>query len=134
MGTQQLLIIVLGMVLISIAVVVGIFVFQDQSAATNRDELSNDLVHLAARAQKYYRTPSVIGGGSNSFGGMTMAQLTSRPSNANGTYALSPEPVPGGTSSVTLTGTGTETGNDGTTPVEIEMTVWADSLFMVVNN
>jgi hypothetical protein len=134
MGTQQLLIIILGVVLIGIAIAVGIYLFQDQSAATNRDELSNDLVHLAARAQKYYRTPAVVGGGSSSFAGMTMAQLTGRPSNANGTYTLSPDPVPGGATSVTITGTGTETGNDGSTPVEIEMTVWADSLFMAVNN
>ena len=76
----------------------------------------------------------VLGGGSNSFGGLTIAKLTNMPSNANGSYILSPDPVPGGTTSITITGTGIERGNDGATPVEIEMTVWADSLFMVANN
>jgi hypothetical protein len=134
MGTQQLLLIVLGMVLIGIMVTAGIFLFQDQASATNRDQLSNDLVYLAVQAQKHYRRPAVLGGGSNSFGGLTISKLTNQPSNANGSYVLSPDPVPGGVTSVTITGTGIERGNDGATPVEIEMTVWADSLFMVANN
>ena len=134
MGTQQLLLIVLGVVLIGIMVTAGIVLFQDQASATNRDQLSNDLVYLAVQAQKFYRRPAVLGGGSNSFGGLTMTKLTNAASNANGSYSLSPDPVPGGATSIMITGTGTEKGNDGATPVEIEMTIWADSLFMVANN
>ncbi|MDH4069198.1 MAG: hypothetical protein OEV30_02125 [Ignavibacteria bacterium] len=134
MGTQQLLLIVLGLILLGIAVTAGIFLFQDQSAATNRDEIANDLVYFAAQAQKFYRRPAVLGGGSNSFGGMTMAKLTSNPSNANGSYVLAPDPVPAGITSITVTGTGTETGHDAATPVEVVMTVWADSLLIVANN
>jgi hypothetical protein len=134
MGTQQLLLIVLGMVLIGIMVTVGIFLFQDQASATNRDQISNDLVYFGVQAQKYYRRPAILGGGSNSFGGLTTATLTNNPTNANGSYVLSPDPVPGGVTSITVTGTGTEKGNDATMPVEIQMTVWADSLFMVANN
>ena len=134
MGTQQLLLIILGMVLIGIMVTVGIFLFQDQASATNRDQISNDLVYFAVQAQKYYRRPSVLGGGSNSFGGLTISKLTNNPTNANGDYVLSPDPVPAGVTSITVTGTGTETGNNGSTSVEIVMTVWADSLFMVANN
>lgn len=134
MGTQQLLLIVLVVILLGIMVAAAIFIFRDQSAATNRDELSNDLVHLAAQAQKYYRKPSILGGGSNSFTGLTLSNLTSNPTNANGSYSMTPDPVPAGTLSINIVGTGTETGNDGATPVEVEMTVWADSLFMVSNN
>ena len=134
MGTQQLLLIILTVILVGIMIAVGIFMFKDQSAATNRDSISNDLVNFAAQAQKYYRRPSVMGGGSNSFGGLTLTKLTSVPSNADGSFSLTPDPVPAGTRSVVITGTGTETGNDGATPVEVEMTVWADSLLMVTNN
>ena len=134
MGTQQLLLIVLGLILIGIMIAVGITMFTDQSAAANRDEITNDLVHLAAQAQKYYRKPAVLGGGSNSFGGMTMSKLTSKPTNANGSYVLTPDPVPQGTTSINIVGTGTVTGNDGSTPVTVTMTVWADSLFMASNN
>jgi type II secretory pathway pseudopilin PulG len=134
MGTQQLLLIVLGIILLGIMVVGAVYIFQDQSASSNRDELSNDLVHMAAQAQKYYRKPAILGGGSNSFSGLTLAGLTKHASNANGTYVLSPDPVPAGTSSIVVTGTGVQIGNDGATPVEISMTVWADSLLMVANN
>jgi len=134
MGTQQLLLIILGVILIGIMIAVGITMFTDQSAAANRDEITNDLVNLAAQAQKYYRKPAVLGGGSNSFGGMTMSRLTSKPTNANGTYVLTPDPVPQGATSINIVGTGVETGNDGSTPVLVTMTVWADSLFMVANN
>jgi len=134
MGTQQLLLIIMAVILVGIMIAVGIFMFKDQSAATNRDGISNDLVNFAAQAQKYYRRPAVMGGGSNSFGGLTLINLTSQPSNADGSFALTPDPVPAGTRSVVITGTGMETGNDGASPVEIEMTVWADSLLMVTNN
>ena len=61
MGTQQLLLIVVGVVIVGIMIAVGIFMFRDQAAATNRDSLSNDLVALATAAQKYYRRPSTFG-------------------------------------------------------------------------
>jgi type II secretory pathway pseudopilin PulG len=134
MGTQQLLLIILAVILIGIMIAIGMFMFQDQSAATNRDEITNDLVNLAAQAQKYYRRPGILGGGSNSFGGLTLMKMTSKPSNANGSYSMTPDPVPAGTRSIQVTGTGTETGLDDSTPVEVVMTVWADSLFMVTNN
>ena len=134
MGTQQLLLIVIGIILVGIMVTIGIFMFKDQSAATNRDAISNDLVSLAAQAQKYYRRPGVLGGGSNSFGGLTIAKLTNNPTNVDGTFALIPDPVPSGTTSISVTGTGTETGNDGATPVAMTMTVWADSLFIAATN
>jgi hypothetical protein len=134
MGTQQLLLIVLGIILLGIMVIGAIFIFRDQSASSNRDELSNDLVHMAAQAQKFYRKPAILGGGSNSFAGLTLSGLTKYASNANGSYVLTPDPVPAGQRSIVVTGTGIETGNDATTPVEIAMTVWADSLLMVANN
>ena len=134
MGTQQLLLIIVGVVVVGIMIVVGIFMFRDQAAATNRDALSNDLVHLASGAQKYYRRPPVLGGGGSSFEGLTMSKITSKQRNANGLYALSPDPTPAGQSSVIITGTGTENGNDGTNPVLVTMTVLADSILMVVNN
>ncbi|MEK9138591.1 MAG: hypothetical protein AAB393_15820 [Bacteroidota bacterium] len=134
MGSQQLLLIAVGVVLVGIMIAIGLFMFRDQAAATNRDSLSSDLVQLAAAAQKYYRRPAMLGGGQSSFGGLTMAKLTSKPSNANGIYVLSPNPVPPGTTSVTVTGTGKELGNDGATLVKLTMTVMADSILLVTNN
>jgi Tfp pilus assembly protein PilE len=130
MGQQQLLLIILGVIVVGIAVAVGITMFQDNAVSANRDAVTNDLVNLAARAQQYYRRPTALGGGQGDFSACTLAQLTSKPSNANGTYVLS---SPGATS-VTLTGTGVEIGNDGSTAVEVQMVVYADSMTTTVTN
>ena len=130
MGQQQLLLIILGVIVVGIAVAVGITMFQDNAVSANRDAVTNDLVNLAARAQQYYRRPTALGGGQGSFATCTLAQLTTKPSNANGSYVLS---APSATS-VTLTGTGVENGNDGSTPVVVTMVVYADSMNTTVLN
>lgn len=130
MGQQQLLLIILGVIVVGIAVAVGITMFQDNAVSANRDAVTNDLVNLAARAQQYYRRPTALGGGQGSFASIALSQLTSKPSNANGSYALSSPTA----TSVTLTGTGVENGNDGATPVEVEMIVYADSMTTTVTN
>jgi hypothetical protein len=128
MGTQQLLLIIVGVVLIGIMVMIGVFMFRDQAAATNRDALSNDLVHFASGAQKYYRRPPMMGGGGSSFDGLTLTNLTSKPRNANGTYQLETDPVSGNPASVKIIGTGIELGNDGTNKVKVVMVVYPDSV------
>jgi len=130
MGQQQLLLIILGVIVVGIAVAVGISMFTDNAISSNRDAVTNDLVNLASRAQQYYRRPSMLGGGQGSFSGITadvsgLRKLTSMPNgqNANGTYSI----VSSSRSSLVLRGLGTETGNDGTSPVKVVMDVWPDS-------
>lgn len=128
MGQQQLLLIILGVIVVGIAVAVGITMFQDNAVSANRDAVTNDLVNLASRAQQYYRRPTALGGGGNSFVGLTadaagLAKLTSKPSNANGTYSIM---TAGTASSVVLKGVGVEKGTNGQ-PIEIHMYVFADS-------
>ena len=130
MGQQQLLLIILGVIVVGIAVAVGITMFQDNAVSANRDAVTNDLVNLAARAQQYYRRPTALGGGQGSFATVALSHLTSKPSNANGVYTLTSPTL----TSVTLTGVGVETGNDGATEVEVEMVVYADSMLTTVIN
>ena len=127
MGSQQLLLIVVGLVIIGIMIAVGMTMFSDQATSNNRDEVANDLAHFAALARAYYRRPAVFGGGQNSFRGLTMGRITSKPQNDNGTYSLFPDPVGAGATYVTLTGIGTQTGLDGT-PVKVVMLVYPDSI------
>jgi Tfp pilus assembly protein FimT len=127
MGSQQLLLIVVGVVIVGIMVAVGMTLFADQATSTNRDELVDDLAHYATIARAYYRRPQAFGGGGNSFQGLTMARITSQTTNQNGVYTLSPDPANGGVDHVTLTGVGTEVGLDGTTNVKVVMLVYADS-------
>jgi hypothetical protein len=129
MGQQQLLLVLLGVIIIGAAIVIGIFVFGDNAVSENRDAISNDLIALAGRAQTYYRRPRVYGGGNNSFMGITIESLTSKPSNANGTYSVTSVNA----NQVVVDATGVEFGNDGN-KLSFTMRVLPDSTILVANN
>jgi Tfp pilus assembly protein PilE len=129
MGQQQLLLIILGVIVVGIAVAVGITMFNDSAVSSNRDAVTSDLVNFASRAQQFYRRPKALAGGGGSFVGInTMQSLTKTATtsytNGNGIYTIS---AAGSATTVQITGTGTETGNDGTNKVKVVMDVWADS-------
>jgi Tfp pilus assembly protein PilE len=124
MGQQQLLLIILGVIIVGIAVAVGITMFKTNAVSANRDALVNDLTNLAARAQQFYRRPTSLGGGGQSF---TNFVLTSRESkNPNMSLAVVPEVTD---QQVTFTATGTEVGDNGTDMVTVVMVVDPDSIF-----
>jgi hypothetical protein len=131
MGQQQLLLIILGVIVVGIAVAVGITMFSDSAISANRDAVSNDLVNLAARAQQFYRRPTALGGGGNTFTGLTLDKLTNMPGgkNANGVYSLGTV----GANSVIIHGVGTEM--VGTNPVTMEVIARdqgrSDSLYVI---
>ena len=84
MGQQQLLLIVLGVIVVGIAVVVGINLFNANAVSSNRDGVVSDLNNLGAMAQQYYKKPASMGGGGNTFTGWTIA--TQLDTTANGYY------------------------------------------------
>jgi Tfp pilus assembly protein PilE len=135
MGQQQLLLIILGVIVVGIAVAVGITMFTDNAVSANRDAVTNDLVNLAARAQQFYRRPTALGGGGNSFVGLTadaagLRKLTNRGNNANGAYTITSA---GTATGVTLHGVGTEVA-DGTNYVTMDIFVSntkADSVVII---
>ncbi len=118
MGQQQLLLIVLGVIVVGIAVVVGIALFSANATEAKRNNVINDLLHLATEAQKYYKTPSAMGGGQSTFTGWEIPKRLQ--TNADGTFSVTVN-----TDNVILLGTGNGevTAND---YVEVKMTVTAD--------
>ncbi|OIO23170.1 MAG: hypothetical protein AUJ54_02100 [Ignavibacteria bacterium CG1_02_37_35] len=84
MGQQQLLLIVLGVIIVGIAIVVGINLFSASSLEANRDGVVADNMNLAALAQQFYKKPTELGGGNNTFTGFTIP--TNLASTANGAY------------------------------------------------
>jgi hypothetical protein len=86
-GQQQLLLIVLGVIIVGIAVVVGINVFTAQSEESAKDAIVSDCTTLGAMAQYYYRRPTSMSGGSNSFAGWSIPDNLD--TTANGTFAIS---------------------------------------------
>ncbi len=136
MGQQQLLLIILGVIIVGIAVAVGITMFQDSAVSANRDAVTNDLVNLGARSQQYFRRPVSLGGGGNSFVGLTadaagLQKLTSQATNANGSYIIK---TAGTVAQVVLEGVGNEFGNDGSTKVKVEALITSDSIGISVLN
>ena len=101
MGQQQLLLIVLGVIVVGIAVVVGINLFTANAVSANRDGVVADLNNLGAMAQQFYRKPTSMGGGGNTFTGWTIPTKTD--TTPNGTYAATVA-----AQSVTIVGTGNE--------------------------
>ncbi|MCK4359436.1 MAG: hypothetical protein KAW92_11985 [Candidatus Cloacimonetes bacterium] len=65
MGTQQVLLIVLAVIIVGVAVAVGITMFSTQSASSNREALRADLLNFAAQALAFYKTPAGMAGGGN---------------------------------------------------------------------
>ena len=136
MGQQQLLLIVLSVIIVGIAVVVGINMFSASSASANLEAVTNDLLNLASRAQQYYVKPTGLGGGGNSFVGLSadatgLQKLTPKASNDNGTFSVS---TAGTATSVTLQGVGNQDGDGDGTNCTIQITVFSDSLSTTVVN
>ena len=112
MGQQQLLLILLGVIAVGIALAVGLTMFMDNAASTNREAVTHDLINLAASARVFYRRPATMGGGDGSFttGGPTgsgltdIRQLTTKPVNNNGRYVLGAVTA----TAITITGIGRE--------------------------
>lgn len=97
MGQQQLLLVILVTIIVGIATVVAINTFSSAAEGANLDAVRQDVASIAASAQGYYIKPAMLGGGSQSFTGLTFQNLTfasdsihstTKVSNQNGTYEL----------------------------------------------
>ena len=144
MGQQQLLLIILGVIVVGIAVVVGISMFQDNAISANRDALINDLIYLGGRAQQQWIRPRALGGcqgdwnvcaqfNSPNFAPLTIKSLTNTTdlakwTNPNGFYVVTnvqPRVV-------TIVGEGTQTFDNQL--VKVTATVTDTSITTFVNN
>ena len=105
MGSQQLLLIVLGVIVVGVAIVVGIAIFGGGANSANKDAITQDMIQMAAAAQGYYHKPKLLGGGGRSFSGITLNSIglgdgATTYSNDNADYFM----VPVGTDYVYLIG------------------------------
>jgi hypothetical protein len=67
MGQQQLLLIVLGVIIVGIAVVVGINLFNANAEESAKDTIVSEGTNLGALAQQFFKKPLALGGGGNTF-------------------------------------------------------------------
>ena len=145
MGQQQLLLIVLGVIIVGIAIAVGVTMFKSSAIDSNRQAVISDLVNFASKAQRYYRTPTELGGGSQSFDSFYLSPVDT--GNANGSYSVTTSKpsgtafVAGSTTKVTnssgtiyIVGCGKEKGDNRSTPVKAYVKVTSDSITTTILN
>lgn len=101
MGQQQLLLIVLSIIIVGIAVVIGLGLFSEGADQANIDQVVQDVVSMGARAQQYYMKPQALGGGGQSFIGMTIEDVGSAENRNGDSYEATGQSDTG----VTITGT-----------------------------
>jgi len=140
LGTQQILLIVLSVIIVGVAVAVGIQMFNTQAMNSNRQAVIGELQTYGTQIMLYHRTPASQGGGGNSklayasvnveaFLGWDIAVHSSD----TGVFTFWDTEA----GEITIIGVGTETGNDGTNKVKATLTVTmanATPLNIVINN
>jgi len=72
MGQQQLLLIVLGVIIVGVAVVVGIAIYNANAKAAEIDNLTSIALARANLVFEYYKKPVQYGGGGGTFQGWLM--------------------------------------------------------------
>ncbi|MCC6397381.1 MAG: hypothetical protein IT282_10210 [Bacteroidetes bacterium] len=123
MGSQQLLLLIVGVLMVGLMISVGIIMFGDNASASNRDAVASELATYASKAQVYYRKPRCLGGGGGSFQGFSLGAPSV--SNLNGVFTISSNTP----SQATIEGVGVERGFDQVNPVKVAVDVRPDSIF-----
>ena len=83
MGTQQLMLYILGILAVGIAIIAGIYLFGGHSISSNKDAIVDDLLSLGQYAYRYRLRPEPLGGGSRKYDGFRIADNLVRNGNAD---------------------------------------------------
>ena len=122
MGQQQLLLLTLAAILVGIAVLLGINMFQDNAAQANLDAVIQRCLNLGAQAQAWFKRPAAMGGGGQNFTGFDLTDLgyaAAGDTTEDGTFTSAVV----GPTSITITGTGKEDLDGDTNPLQVVVTV-----------
>ncbi len=130
MGTQQLIMLVQGVIIIGISIAVGIALFNNHLVRSNRIAVIGDLTALASVAVSYYKTPADMGGGAGIWDvdllGPSLGHIYNPSTNSifteNGIYSFSSSG-----DLLTILGTGTEIGSNDSTNVQVSLTLTGES-------
>ena len=109
MGQNQLLFIAMSVIIVGVGVSVGIEQMGESALTANWDAVAADCQRIVSSSQQWFRKPTSLGGGGNSFTGMTLSDLGTSATNQNGSYALT---VTNGTQ-FSVVGTGNEKNDAG---------------------
>ncbi len=71
MGQQQMMTVILVTIVVGLAAAVAMSTFGSQAEQANLDAVRVDLQNMASQMQSYFQKPQQLGGGGNSFTGVT---------------------------------------------------------------
>jgi hypothetical protein len=100
MGSQQLLLGLLCVIVVAIAIGVGMEMFGAHDTESNKDAITSSLRGVAADAVQYKMRPKMYGGGNPSYDGYIIPGKLQK--DENGTYAINGSPT---TSQIVFDGT-----------------------------
>jgi hypothetical protein len=126
MGQQQLLLIIIAAIVVGLAITVAINLFRAHSVDEKRDLLIDEGSSLATAAMGYYKKPSSLGGGGNSFVGWSVPP--SMVTTATGRFSATAFD-----DSVVIIGTGNEV-ITGTDSIKVKITVLQNTYYSTVIN
>ncbi len=75
MGTQQILLIVLAVIIVGVAIAVGITMFSSQAYNSNRQAVASELTNYASQVIQFWKTPASLGGGGNRTANLTVTKI-----------------------------------------------------------
>jgi hypothetical protein len=110
MGSQQLLLIVVGVIVVGLTVYSGINIGRDYMENSNREQIISNLYDIGLMAQQYYKKEASQGGGGKTFTGWVI------PQQLRNTQAGTFEAIVT-VDAVNLSGSGTVIGRNGITVV-----------------
>jgi len=75
MGTQQILLIVLSVIIVGAAIAVGIQMFNNQAYSANKSAIAADAQSFASQVVQYFKTPTSQGGAGGKVENMTDVKI-----------------------------------------------------------
>jgi hypothetical protein len=127
MGTQQLLLIALGVIVVGLTVFAGISIMRAYSESSNREQIIANMYDLGLLAQTYYKKHRTSGGGGRAYTGWTIPQqLRNTPT---GTFTAAVQAT-----RVDLSCNGKYTGRNGTSVVRVTTRVDINGIRITVVN
>lgn len=127
MGSQQLLMIVVGLIIVGLMIYAGIGIVHNYFVTSNRDQLISSLNALGVNAQEYYKKRIEMGGGGGSYEGWILPSEFLNTDDGQIRASV-------GASRVNFTATGTQTGMDDKEKVRITCRVDQNGIRMIVIN
>lgn len=88
MGQQQLLLIILVTILVGLATIIAINTMQEARANSNIEAVKIEMMEASNNAQGYYRKPENMGGGGQSFAGITLEHILLDSVTENASYSI----------------------------------------------